>query len=54
MIADQEVAKVITVLSHGKIYSDEMSPIVRSWWDKYIELYGTEPGLAAMEGYRRC
>ncbi len=37
----------------AKIYSDdEMSPIVRSWWDKYIELYGAEPGLAAMEGYR--
>ena len=29
-----------------------MSPEVRAWWDKYIELYGEEPGVAAMEGYR--
>ena len=54
VIADQESSEGYYCFVHmAKIYSDdEMSPIVRSWWDKYIELYGTEPGLAAMEGYR--
>ena len=31
---------------------DEMPPKVRAWWNKYVELYGDEPRVAAMEGYR--
>lgn len=31
---------------------DEMPPKVRKWWDDYIEKYGDEPRLPAMEGYR--
>ena len=37
----------------AKLYrDDELSPEVAAWWDKYVELYGAEPGLPAMEGYR--
>ena len=37
----------------AKLYADDdMSPEVRAWWDAYVEKYGVEPGLAAMEGYR--
>jgi len=31
---------------------DQMSPRVRKWWDAYVEKYGDEPRLPAMEGYR--
>jgi len=25
---------------------------VRAWWNEYVEKYGDEPGIPAMEGYR--
>ena len=54
VIADQESGEGFYSFVHmAKIYADdEMSPAVRPWWDRYVELYGVDPGLAAMEGYR--
>ncbi len=54
VIADQESGEGFYSFVHmAKIYAeDEMTPEVRAWWDQYVELYGEEPGLAAMEGYR--
>ena len=54
VIAEQESGQGFYSFVHmARLYSDdEMSPEVRAWWDKYIELYGEEPGVAAMEGYR--
>ena len=54
VIADQESGEGFYSFVHmAKIYADdEMTPEVRAWWDRYVELYGVEPGLAAMEGYR--
>ncbi len=54
VIADQESGEGYYSFVHmAKIYADdEMSPTVKAWWDKYVSLYGEEPGLAAMEGYR--
>ncbi len=31
---------------------DDMSPAVRAWYDAYMERFGAEPGLPAMEGWR--
>ena len=31
---------------------DEMAPEVRAWFEEYVERYGVEPGLPAMEGWR--
>ena len=37
----------------AKLYpDDEMTPEVRAWFDSYVERYGVEPGLPAMEGWR--
>jgi branched-chain amino acid transport system substrate-binding protein len=54
VIADQESGQGYYSFVHmAKLYADDdMSPQVRAWWDKYVELYNDEPGLAAMEGYR--
>ena len=54
VIADQESGQGYYSFVHmAKLYADdEMSAPVRAWWDKYVSLYGEEPGLAAMEGYR--
>ncbi|MEE2784211.1 MAG: ABC transporter substrate-binding protein [Pseudomonadota bacterium] len=54
VIADQESGEGFYSFVHmARIYADnEMSPQVKAWWDKYVESYGKEPGLAAMEGYR--
>ena len=54
VIADQESGEGFYSFVHmARLYADdEMTPEVRTWWDRYIELYGEEPGLAAMEGYR--
>ena len=39
----------------AKLYEDTIEePRVRAWWDAYVERYGVEPGLAAMEGYRNA
>ena len=54
VIADQESGEGFYSFVHmAKIYADdEMSPEVKTWWDKYVSIYDVEPGLAAMEGYR--
>lgn len=54
VIADQESGEGFYSFVHmARIYADDdMTPQVRDWWDRYIETYGVEPGLAAMEGYR--
>lgn len=54
VIADHPAGQGYYSFVHmAKLYADDdMSPTVKAWWDKYIERYGQEPGLAAMEGYR--
>ena len=54
VIAEQESGQGFYSFVHmARLYADdEMSPQVKAWWDRYIELYGEEPGLPAMEGYR--
>ena len=54
VIADQESGEGFYSFVHmAKVYpEDDMSGAVRAWWDSYVERYGEEPGLAAMEGYR--
>ena len=54
VIADHESGEGYYAFVHmAKIYpDDEKSPAVQAWWDRYVALYGDEPGLAAMEGYR--
>lgn len=54
VIADQDSGEGFYSFVHmAKIYADdEMSPGVKAWWDRYVERYDVEPGLAAMEGYR--
>lgn len=54
VIADQASGNGFYSFVHmAKLYADdEMSPAVRAWWDTYVERYGDDPGLAAMEGYR--
>ncbi|NRA01905.1 MAG: ABC transporter substrate-binding protein [Myxococcales bacterium] len=37
----------------AKLYRDsDLRAEVAAWWDRYVELYRSEPGLPAMEGYR--
>ena len=54
VIADHESGEGYYAFTHmAKIYpDDDKSPAVQAWWDQYVNLYGSEPGLAAMEGYR--
>lgn len=54
VIADQPSGQGYYSFVHmAKLYADDdMSPAVRAWWDAYIERYSSDPGLAAMEGYR--
>ena len=54
VIADHDSSEGYYAFVHmAKIYpDDEKSPAVQAWWDQYVALYGDEPGLAAMEGYR--
>ncbi len=54
VIADHESGEDYYAFTHmAKIYpDDDKSPAVQAWWDRYLKLYGNEPGLAAMEGYR--
>ena len=54
VIADHESGEGYYAFTHmAKIYpDDDKSPAVQAWWDQYLNLYGNEPGLAAMEGYR--
>jgi branched-chain amino acid transport system substrate-binding protein len=54
VIADSESCQGYYAFVHmAKIYAeDEKTPEVQAWWDQYVELYGQEPDLPAMEGYR--
>ena len=54
VIAEHESGEGYYAFVHmANVYADEeMTPDVRAWWDAYVEEYGTEPGLAAMEGFR--
>ncbi len=54
VIADHESGEGYYAFTHmAKIYpDDDKSAAVQAWWDQYLALYGNEPGLAAMEGYR--
>ncbi len=56
VIAEQESGSgegYFAFVHMAKLYRDgDLSPEVAAWWDKYVELYGSEPGLPAMEGYR--
>ena len=54
VVADQDSAEGYFCFTHmAKIYADEeMSPELKSWWDRYAQTYGDEPGVPAMEGYR--
>ena len=54
VIADHESGEGYYAFTHmAKIYpDDDKSPAVQAWWDQYVALYGDEPGIAAMEGYR--
>ena len=54
VIADQESGQGFYSFVHmARLYADDdMSEEARAWWDEYLERYGHEPGLAAMEGYR--
>ena len=54
VIADHESGEGYYAFVHmAKIYpDDEKSPAVQAYWDQYVALYGDEPGIAAMEGYR--
>ena len=37
----------------AKLYRDgDLSPEVATWFDKYVDRYGSDPGIPAMEGYR--
>mgnify|MGYP001206898355 CR=1 FL=1 len=54
VIAEQDSAQGYYCFVHmARLYEDdEKSPEVQAWWDEYVERYGDEPGVAAMEGYR--
>ena len=54
VVAEQDSAEGYFCFTHmAKIYPDEeMNPELRGWWDRYISMYGEEPGVPAMEGYR--
>ncbi len=37
----------------AKMYKDDnLAPAVREWWDAYVERFGEDPGIPAMEGFR--
>ena len=54
VVAEQDSAEGYFCFTHmAKIYPDEeMNPDLRGWWDRYVSMYGEEPGVPAMEGYR--
>lgn len=54
VIADASSGEGYYAFVHmAKLYAeDDLSPTVKTWWDNYIALYGEEPDLPAMEGYR--
>lgn len=56
VIADQESGSgegYYAFVHIAKLYRDDPLPEpVAQWWDRYVERFGEEPGLPAMEGYR--
>jgi len=56
VIADQESGAgegYYAFVHMAKLYADDdLSPAVRAWWNEYVEKYGDEPGIPAMEGHR--
>ena len=58
VIADQESGsgEGYYCFAHiARLYEDSIEDAsVRAWWDGYLERFGSEPGLAAMEGYRNA
>jgi branched-chain amino acid transport system substrate-binding protein len=54
VIADHDSGEGYYCFVHmAKMYADDpKTPAVQAWWDKYVALYGDEPDLPAMEGYR--
>ena len=50
-------AEGYSVFSHiARPYRDDsgLDASTAAWWDRYVELYGSEPEYAAMEGYRNA
>ncbi len=54
VIADHPAGEGFYAFVHmARLYAeDAKSPAVQAWWDAYLQRYGDEPGLAAMEGWR--
>ena len=54
VIADHPAGQGYYCFVHmAKLYpEDEKSSEAQAWWDAYVEAYGEDPGVAAMEGYR--
>lgn len=54
VIAEQDSGEGYHAFVHmGRLYQDDpMSPEVKDWFERYVEAFGVEPGLPAMEGYR--
>ena len=58
VIADQESGSgegYYCFVHMARLYEDSIEDeSVHAWWDGYVQRYGVEPGLAAMEGYRNA
>ncbi len=54
VIANQTSGEGYYAFTHmAKLYPDDVkSPVAQAWWERYYNLYGAQPGLPAMEGYR--
>ena len=54
VIAEHEAGEGYYAFVHmARLYpDDEMPPEVRAWFEGYVERFGEEPGLPAMEGWR--
>lgn len=54
VIAEHEAGEGYYAFVHmARIYPDEdLTPEVRQWFETYVERFGEEPGLPAMEGWR--
>ena len=54
VIAEHEAGEGYYAFVHmARLYpDDEMTPAVRAWFEGYVERFGEEPGLPAMEGWR--
>ena len=54
VIAEHDAGEGYYAFVHmARLYpDDEMTPAVRAWFEGYVERFGEEPGLPAMEGWR--